>query len=105
MQRNTRLRNAALATLAVVGLGLVGTYALGSVLHGRSPSIRGAYSSPPVGSVSPAAPAQETAKPTPAPVVGGGQYSPYVGQTYPNRVYWGVPTCTPATPSTRACSG
>ena len=90
MQRNTRLRNAALATLAVVGLGLVGTYALGSVLHGRSPSIRGAYSSPPVGSVSPAAPAQETAKPTPAPVVGGGQYSPYVGQTYPNRVYWGV---------------
>jgi Protein of unknown function (DUF3604) len=37
-----------------------------------------------------AAAAPQSVKPTPAPVVGGGQFSPYVGQSFPERVYWGV---------------
>ena len=35
-------------------------------------------------------PPPQAAKPAPAPVVGGGQFSPYARQTLPNRVYWGV---------------
>jgi Protein of unknown function (DUF3604) len=40
------------------------------------------------GAAQQAAPAQPA--PTPPPVVGGGPYSPNVGQTYPNRVLWGL---------------
>ena len=90
MQRNSRLRNVAVAALAVIGLGIVATYALGSACHWRSHSIAAAHERELLRVVSAAALPQEAAKPTPAPVVGGGQYSPYVGKTYPNRVYWGV---------------
>ena len=62
MKRNERLRNTTFAVPAVLGLGIV--------FAGTPP--------------------QEAAKPTPAAVVGGGQYSPYVGETFPNRVFWGV---------------
>ena len=62
MNRNALFRNAALAILAAAGAGLVFA------------------SDPP----------QQSAKPTPAAVVGGGPYSPYVDQTFPNRVFWGV---------------
>ena len=47
----------------------------------------------PVGCNQQAAPPQAAARPTPptpAPVVGGGQYSPNVDQKFPTRVYWGV---------------
>ena len=90
MQRNSRLRNVAVAALAVIGLGIVATYALGSACHWRSHSIAAAHERELLRVVSAAALPQEAAKPTPAPVVGGGQYSPYVGKTCPNRVYWGV---------------
>ena len=33
---------------------------------------------------------KEAPKPKPSAVVGGGEYSPFVGQTFPNRVFWGV---------------
>ncbi|MDR3748252.1 MAG: hypothetical protein P4M04_08905, partial [Acidobacteriota bacterium] len=33
---------------------------------------------------------EHPATPTPPQVVGGGPYSPNVGQTYPNRVLWGL---------------
>ena len=62
MNRNTKLRNAAFAVLAASGLGVVFAEA----------------------------PPQQATKPTPAAVVGGGQYSPYVGETFPTRVFWGV---------------
>ncbi len=38
----------------------------------------------------PSAAAPQAVKPAPAPVAGGGQFSPYVGQAFPDRVYWGV---------------
>ncbi len=38
----------------------------------------------------PVASAPQPAKPTPAAVVGGGQFSPNVGRAIPQRVYWGV---------------
>jgi hypothetical protein len=90
MNWNTRLRNAVFGAMVVIALGVVGTYALGSVRRWRSPAKADAHQGEFVGVVSAAALPQEAAKPTPAPVVGGGQYSPNVGQTYPNRVYWGV---------------
>ena len=75
MKRIARLQKASFTALAAFGLGVVGTYVIGCAKQA-------------------APPAQETPKAaitaTPAPVVGGGPYSPNVGQTYPNRVYWGV---------------
>jgi Protein of unknown function (DUF3604) len=73
-----------MAVLVVLGLAVVGTYAVRSALHGQS-----------AGTVALAATsAQEPSKSaitaTPPPVVGGGQFSPNVGQTYPDRVFWGV---------------
>ena len=62
MHRNMLLRTAPFAILTAVSIGL-------------------AFASDPT---------QQAAKPTPAAVVGGGQYSPYVGETFPNRVFWGV---------------
>ena len=62
MHRNRLLRTAPFAILTAVSIGL-------------------AFASDPT---------QQAAKPTPAAVVGGGQYSPYVGETFPNRVFWGV---------------
>jgi len=60
--------------LAAIGFGVIGIYAIGCAKQ--------------------AAPPQETPKAvvtaTPAPVVGGGQFSPNVGKTIPTRVYWGV---------------
>jgi hypothetical protein len=74
MKSNTQVRITDSAALAAIGLGVVGIYAIGCSKQ--------------------AAPPQETPKAaitaTPAPVVGGGQFSPNVGQTLPNRVYWGV---------------
>jgi len=90
MNSSTRSHKAALASLAAIGLGIAGTYALGFAFHHRSRATADARKIELVHVVSAAAPPQEAAKPTPAPVVGGGQYSPYVGQNYPNRVYWGV---------------
>ncbi len=89
MKQTTRLRNAAFTALAVIGLGL-GTYAVGSVLHWRSPAAATAEKGGFSGVVSAATPTQQAAKPAPPAVVGGGQFSPNVGQAYPNRVYWGV---------------
>ncbi len=67
---------ATLRALAAIGLGVVGMYAIGCAQQAAPPK------------------EQETPKAaitaTPAPVVGGGQYSPNVGETFPNRVYWGV---------------
>jgi len=73
-----------MAVLVVLGLAVVGTYAVRSALHGQS-----------AGTVALAANApQEASKSAitvpPPPVVGGGQFSPNVGQTNPDRVYWGV---------------
>ena len=62
MKRTSLLDTATLALLTAIGLGV-------------------AFA---------ADPPQQAAKPAPAAVVGGGQFSPYAGQTIPNRVYWGV---------------
>ncbi len=70
----TRLRNAAFAVLALVGLG-VATYTGGCAKQAQAP---------------PQQTPKAAIKPTPATVLDGGQYSPNLGQTYPNRVYWGV---------------
>ena len=86
MYSNARSR---VATLAAIGLGL-GICAIGSALHWRLPVKADSHKGELVGVVSAAALPQEAAKPTPAPVVGGGQYSPNVGESFPNRVYWGV---------------
>ncbi len=75
MNRIARLQKASFIALAAFVLGVAGTYVIGCAKQA-------------------APPAQETPKAAitaaPAPVVGGGPYSPNVGQTYPNRVYWGV---------------
>ena len=88
MERNTRLRNAAFAVLAAIGLGGVGTV-IGSGLHRHPHAIADAHKSALVGVAFAAGPPQQAA-PTPPQVVGGGPYSPNVGQTYPNRVLWGL---------------
>ena len=79
-----------MAALVVIGLALVGAYAVRSALHGRSSALANARKGELVGVAYAAVPPQEASKPTPAPVIGGGQYSPNVGQTFPGRVYWGV---------------
>ena len=82
MKRNRRFHHAALRGLAAVGLGVVVTCSAGC-----------AQQPPPPPAATPA-PAQETPRPaitaTAPPVVGGGQFSPHVGQTFPTRVLWGV---------------
>ena len=83
MTRNSRLHNLSFAALAVIFFAVGG-----AVVYSHSHAA--VHRSGLVGVVSAAAPSQQAAKPTPAPVVGGGQYSPNVGQTYPNHVYWGV---------------
>ncbi len=77
-----------MAALEGIGLIVVGTNAVRSALHGRSPAIADTRTGELVAFA--AAPPQEASKPTPAAVVGGGQYSPNVGQTFPDSVYWGV---------------
>ena len=70
--------------LLVIGLAVVGSYAVRSALDGHSPGIVALAANSP----------QEASKSaitaTPPAVVGGGQYSPNVGQTFPDRVYWGA---------------
>jgi hypothetical protein len=90
MKRSKRLHGVTFAALAVIALGIVGAYAPGTAFHWRSHSVAGGHKSELVGVVSAAALPQEMSKPNPAPVVGGGQYSPNVGETFPSRVYWGV---------------
>jgi len=73
-----------MAVLMVIGLAVVGTYAVRSALHGQS-----------AGTVALAAtsaqePSKSTITATPPAVVGGGNFSPNVGQTNPDRVFWGV---------------
>ncbi len=80
MNWNARSRNAA---LAAIGFAAVGTCA---VLLWRSHSVADVH----IKVVSAAALPQQASKPTPPAVVGGGQFSPYVGQTFPGRVFWGV---------------
>ncbi len=89
MKRNALLHYTTVATLAVIGLGL-GTYTLGSARHWHSLSMAQTHEGGIVEVVSAAAPPQEASKPTPPAVVGGGQYSPNVGQAFPDRVLWGV---------------
>jgi hypothetical protein len=79
-----------MAALVVIVVAVVGTYAIRSALHRHSPAVADAHKGELVGVAYAAAPPQEASKPTPSPVVGGGQYSPYVGESFPNRVYWGV---------------
>ncbi len=89
--RSGNLRKS-IAALVTLGLVMVGTYAVRSALHRTSPAVVDAQKSELV--VLAAAPPQEASKQaitaTPPAVVGGGQYSPYVGKTYPDQVYWGV---------------
>ena len=73
-----------MAVLVVIGLAVVGTYAMRSALHRHSSAIVALAAGPPQ-----EAPKQAITA-TPPPVVGGGQYSPNVGQTVPDRVYWGA---------------
>ena len=81
MKRNRRFHHAALMGSAAVGLGVVATYSAGCSRPAQPPDAKQAQ-------------AQETPRPaitaTAPPVVGGGQYSPNVGQTFPTRVLWGV---------------
>lgn len=79
-----------MAALVVIVVAVVGTYAIRSALHRHSPAVADAHKGELVGVAYAAAPPQEASKPTPSPVVGCGQYSPYVGESFPNRVYWGV---------------
>ena len=67
MKRKTQLPRTAFAVLASLSLGVAFAAAA------------------PQPASNAAGPAEQPSK-----VVGGGQYSPFVGQTFPNRVYWGV---------------
>ncbi len=90
MKVRTANSKKSMAALVALGLIVVGTYGVRSALHRCSPAIADAHRGELVGVAFAAAPPQEASKPTPPAVVGGGQYSPNVGQTFPNRVYWGV---------------
>jgi hypothetical protein len=68
MKRKTQLPRTAFAVLASLSLG-----------------VAFAAAAPEQASKQGGGPAEK-----PSSVVGGGQYSPFVGQTFPNRVYWGV---------------
>ena len=79
-----------LAVFVVIIVAMIGTYAVRSALHVRSSASANTQNGELAGVAYAAPPPQEASKPTPASVVGGGQYSPNVGQTFPTRVYWGV---------------
>ena len=84
MNWNVRSRR---TVLAGIGFAVLGAYTFGAVLRWRSHPAADAH----IKVVSAAALLpQEAIKPTPPAVVGGGHYSPNVGQTFPDRVYWGV---------------
>jgi hypothetical protein len=74
--KQIRIATALYRTLAAIGLGVVGMY----------PIVCGQQVAPPTEQAAPKAAIKEA----PSAIVGGGQFSPYVGQTFPNRVYWGV---------------
>jgi hypothetical protein len=76
--KRPHFRHAPLPALAAISLGVL---AVGCVQQSPAPDAK-------------QAPPQEASRPpvtaTPAAVVGGGQFSPSVGQTFPTRVLWGV---------------
>jgi hypothetical protein len=82
MNGNTRARQATFMGLAAIGLGLVGIWSSGCTKPAAPPAAKKA------------APQEQASRPaitaTAPAVVGGGQFSPNVGQTFPTRVLWGV---------------
>ena len=89
MKGNTRLINIASSVVAPLGLGLLMLTACAK----QESASKDQAATPPVPAASaPPQQASNEAGPTekPSAVVGGGQYSPFVGQNFPNRVYWGV---------------
>ena len=85
MSWTTRSRAVGSVVLVVILLAAVGVG-----IRSRSKSNAGLRKAELLNVVSAATLPQETTKPAASAVVGGGQYSPNVGQTYPNHVYWGV---------------